>query len=180
MEYFGVDPSVLHYPLHGRSLLPLLRGEAQSLRESVIFGYFGRSVGYTDGEYTYFRAAASEENRPLYVYAGMPTILRQYLGADGIAKADYKRIEMGIHAVGLNDECGPGRSRRTRATRCVAKVGKISEPTDSDSAYFDWVFILILNKKPPSRELIRNGGAGVRYPIASGWISKNLPFRAVL
>ncbi len=95
MEYFGVDPSVLHYPLHGRSLLPLLRGEAQSLRESVIFGYFGRSVGYTDGEYTYFRAAASEENRPLYVYAGMPTILRQYLGADGIAKADYKRIETG-------------------------------------------------------------------------------------
>ena len=95
MAYFGVTEQVLHYPLHGRSLLPLLSRQAESIRDSAIYGYFGKSVGYTDGQYTYFRAAAREDNRPLYLYAGMPTLLRQQIGADSIDLSDYNRIEMG-------------------------------------------------------------------------------------
>ncbi len=95
MEFYDVPDSVLHYPLHGKSLLPLLRREQEVLRDGIIYGYYGKSVGYTDGIYTYIRAAASEENRPLYLYAGMPTILRQSLGADSIDLKDYDKIEMG-------------------------------------------------------------------------------------
>ncbi|MDF3002358.1 MAG: sulfatase [Bacillota bacterium] len=95
MEFYDVPDSVLHYPLHGKSLLPLLRREQEVLRDGIIYGYYGKSVGYTDGIYTYIRAAASEENRPLYLYAGMPTILRQSLGADSIDPKDYDKIEMG-------------------------------------------------------------------------------------
>ncbi|WP_283674697.1 sulfatase [Butyricicoccus sp. Marseille-Q5471] len=96
MEFFGVSEDVLQYPIHGRSLLPLLRGEAERVRDSAIFGYFGKQVGWTDGRYTYFRAAKDETDRPLYVYTAMPTVLRQFYGAnDAVNVADYDKIEMG-------------------------------------------------------------------------------------
>lgn len=96
MEFFGVSESVIPYPLHGHSLLPLLRGETDSVREDAIFGYFGKQVGYTDGRYTYFRAAKDESNRPLYLYCSTPTLLRQTLGADdGVNVSDYEKIECG-------------------------------------------------------------------------------------
>lgn len=96
LEFFGVPEDVIPYPLHGRSLFPLLRGEADSIRRDAIFGYFGKQVGYTDGRYTYFRAAKDQANRPLYLYCSTPTLLRQMLGADdGVKTADYDRIECG-------------------------------------------------------------------------------------
>ena len=96
MEYFGIDTALLHYPLHGRNLLPVLRKEKQDIRESVIFGYYGKQVGYTDGTYVYIRAAKNADNRPLYLYTAIPSILRQYLGADDAVNADdYNKIEMG-------------------------------------------------------------------------------------
>lgn len=96
LEYFGIGDEVLQYPIHGRSLLPLLRGEKQAVRESTIFGYFGKQIAWTDGHYTYFHAAKDEKNQPLYVYTAMPTVLRQVYGAnDGVNTADYSRIEMG-------------------------------------------------------------------------------------
>ena len=96
LEYFGISEDVLQYPIHGRSLLPVLRGEKESVRESAIYGYFGKQIAWTDGKYTYFRAAKDESNQPLYVYTAMPTVLRQmYGGNDAVNTADYDRIEMG-------------------------------------------------------------------------------------
>jgi len=96
MEYYGVPENVLQYPIHGKSILPLLRNEMKAVREGAIFGYYGKQVGYTDGKYTYFRAAKNETNRPLCLYTAVPSILRQYLGAnDAVYTVDYENIEMG-------------------------------------------------------------------------------------
>lgn len=96
MEYFGVEKESLQYRIHGKSLFPLLKKETDKIREGAIFGYYGKQIGYTNGQYTYFRAAKDETNRPLYLYTAMPTLLRQCLGAnDGIKMEDYDKIEMG-------------------------------------------------------------------------------------
>ncbi len=94
MEYFAVSQDLLHYPIHGKSLLPLLRGETDQTRDGIVYGYFGKTVAFTDGNYTYF-AAAKEDNKPLFVYTAMPTTLRQYFGVDAIAKEDYGKILCG-------------------------------------------------------------------------------------
>lgn len=66
------------------------------MREGAIYGYFGKQVAYTDGRYTYFQSAADESNRPLYLYTAVPSLLRQYLGADdAVDTIDYDKIEMG-------------------------------------------------------------------------------------
>lgn len=96
MDYFGVSESVPQNKLHGRNLLPVLRREKEGVRESTIFGYFGKQVGWTDGRYTYFRAAKDESNRPLNVYTAIPTMLRQFYGAnEAVNVEDYDKIEMG-------------------------------------------------------------------------------------
>lgn len=96
MEYFDVSREVLHNPLHGKSLFPLLQHKKEKLRDDIIFGYFGKEVVYTDGKYTYMRAAKEETNQPLYMYCSVSSILRQYLGAnDAVNVEDYDKIEIG-------------------------------------------------------------------------------------
>jgi arylsulfatase A-like enzyme len=52
---------------HGHSLLPVVKGECKSVRDSVMMGYWGRSVAFTDGQYKLHQAPNSE-NQPLYKY----------------------------------------------------------------------------------------------------------------
>lgn len=52
---------------HGRSLLPLLRGECQTHRDHVTFGVFGRGVGVYDGEHTFF--SGYDNAKPLNWYS---------------------------------------------------------------------------------------------------------------
>ena len=40
-------------------------------RDAVLYGYYGLSVNMTDGKYTYLRAAAEEDNTPLYLYLSL-------------------------------------------------------------------------------------------------------------
>ena len=95
LEFFKIHEK-FPYPLHGKSLEPVLNGKLEQVRDGVIFGYFGKQTAYTDGTYVYMRAAKDESNRPLHLYTAVPSILRQYLGGgDGIAEKDYDRIEMG-------------------------------------------------------------------------------------
>lgn len=96
MEYYQIPEAVIPYPLHGRSLLPLLRKETASIHTDILYGYFGHEVALNDGVYTYIRAPKDETNRPLNVYCAVPSLLRQYLGGDdGCAVKDYDKIEMG-------------------------------------------------------------------------------------
>ena len=77
LDYYGVDRKALK--LHGKSWMPLFEG-AEKIREYAIYGWFGMPVNITDGRYTYFRAAASAENGPLYQYYAMPVTFLSYLG----------------------------------------------------------------------------------------------------
>jgi hypothetical protein len=53
---------------HGRSLVPLLAGEATSVRDWALTGVWGRHVQVTDGHRTYSRAPVAS-NRPLSMWS---------------------------------------------------------------------------------------------------------------
>ena len=53
---------------HGRSLVPLLRGEATSVREHALQGIWGREVHLVDGRHKYARAPVGE-NEPLSMWS---------------------------------------------------------------------------------------------------------------
>jgi len=52
--------------VHSQSLLPILRGESQSVREWALYGYWGSSVNVTDGRYTYLHPTDSDTPAGLY------------------------------------------------------------------------------------------------------------------
>ena len=58
----------IDHPTHGHSLLPVISGAAESVRDLALFGYWGRHVGITDGRYRYLRGCG-EANFPLSVWS---------------------------------------------------------------------------------------------------------------
>ncbi len=54
-------------PAHGKSLLPILRGEQDQVRDVAIMGYFGQDVALTDGHFKLHQAPIPE-NAPLFKY----------------------------------------------------------------------------------------------------------------
>lgn len=56
---------------HSQSLLPLLAGTSDRIREWVLYGYWGEMVNVTNGTVTYMRAAENPEHTPLFVYSTM-------------------------------------------------------------------------------------------------------------
>lgn len=75
MEYFNVE---YDNPIHGHSWIDILYDNVPSKREAALYGWFGMPVNMTDGRYTYFRAAAREDNQPLYRYFLTPTRFARY------------------------------------------------------------------------------------------------------
>ncbi len=69
MQCFGKEISE---NVRGKSLLPLLDGSKNSVRDIALYGIFGGAINATDGRYTYFRYPADMENRELYEYTLMP------------------------------------------------------------------------------------------------------------
>jgi len=65
LDLFDIRPES---EIHGRSLLPLLRGETERVREWTLYGYFGRQVNVTDGRAVYMRVPRGEDP-PLYIYS---------------------------------------------------------------------------------------------------------------
>lgn len=47
---------------HGRSVIPLLEGDAVSIRDAALYGIWGSDINVTDGRYTYHRQC--DETRP--------------------------------------------------------------------------------------------------------------------
>ncbi|MBO4378530.1 MAG: sulfatase [Clostridia bacterium] len=87
LELYGVPLSVCPNPLHGKSWLPLLRGEKDSVRDCAIYGYFGKQVNITDGRYTYFRSPV-RGNQPLAVYTSLATDIYHYFDAERLRNFD--------------------------------------------------------------------------------------------
>ncbi len=65
MDSLGLEPPA---PIDGVSLLPALRGSRQQVRDSVLFGWWGRRVNWTDGRQVYMRAPVTPTNEPLAFY----------------------------------------------------------------------------------------------------------------
>jgi arylsulfatase A-like enzyme len=74
-DLFGVTDGV-RQRTHGRSLMPVLRGETKSERDWLLTGVWGREVVLIDGQRKYVRAPAGA-NEPLDMYSNrwstMPT-----------------------------------------------------------------------------------------------------------
>jgi len=83
LDYFGIKESDCRNKLHGKSWLPMIRGEKKSIRDCAIYGYFGKQMNITDGRYTYFRSP-NKDNRPLNLYTSMPTDVYVYFDTNRI------------------------------------------------------------------------------------------------
>ncbi|MCG8592318.1 MAG: sulfatase [Proteobacteria bacterium] len=64
-DLFQVEP---RHRTHGRSLLPLLRGETERVRDHVLTGIWGREIHWTDGR-TKYACAPAAENEPLSMWS---------------------------------------------------------------------------------------------------------------
>ncbi|MBI2706172.1 MAG: sulfatase [Actinobacteria bacterium] len=74
-DVFGVGDAV-RQRTHGRSLVPVLRGESTRVRDAVLTGVWGREVHYIDGHHKYARAPVGD-NGPISMWSNrwttMPT-----------------------------------------------------------------------------------------------------------
>lgn len=136
LQWFGADQALseISYPIHGRSLLPLLRGEAEKVRDYAIYGWFGQPVNITDGHLTYFRAAVPE-NAPLYLYGSMLTTFPRYLGAglpEGVLTAGNYLPWTGMPVYRL-DQAAVAKM----AAPVMAKMGMRPDPDLLSSRLFD-------------------------------------------
>lgn len=101
LESYGIDAAkVCRNPIHGKSLWPLLtaaadRKDTYALRETVIYGMFGKAVNIYDGRYTYHRDRKDGTNEPLHIYGAMMVMLNDYIGLDTMSDEEIRRIETG-------------------------------------------------------------------------------------
>jgi arylsulfatase A-like enzyme len=66
-ELFGVGGTARHRT-HGNSMLPLLTGESESIRDALLTGIWGREVHLVDGTHNYCRAPEGA-NEPLTMFS---------------------------------------------------------------------------------------------------------------
>lgn len=86
-DVYGVTPQ---HRTHGRSLLPLLRGEASSVREWAVGGVFGNWVQVTDGRMKYARAP-EHDNFPLSMWSNRwSTMPLHVAGLHGLPMPDHR------------------------------------------------------------------------------------------
>jgi len=86
-DVYDVTPS---HRTHGRSLLPLLRGEATSVREWAVGGVFGNWVQVTDGRWKYARAPEGD-NFPLSMWSNRwSTMPIHVAGIAGLPRPDER------------------------------------------------------------------------------------------
>jgi arylsulfatase A-like enzyme len=52
--------------VHSRSLMPILRGKTERVRDWALYGYWGSSVNVTDGDYTYHCPARMDVEAGIY------------------------------------------------------------------------------------------------------------------
>ncbi|GAB4557310.1 MAG: sulfatase-like hydrolase/transferase [Anaerolineae bacterium] len=89
LEWFGVEPPP---HIHGRSLVPLLEGKVDRVRDYVLYGWWGQSVNYADGTYTYLRHPQSPDNTPLEAYSLRWSTAPWWEYPDLTGRVDYGRF----------------------------------------------------------------------------------------
>jgi hypothetical protein len=73
LDFFGLEPAE---KMTGKSLRPVLEND-QPIRETALFGQFGRQVNVTDGRYVYMRGPCDASNSPLHEHTLMPAHMRE-------------------------------------------------------------------------------------------------------
>jgi len=86
MEFHG---AAIPGRVHGKSLKPMVEKDKPH-HDAVLYGYFGKDVGMTDGKYTYCRQPA--EDSILYHYTCMPRGFRDFIPKETLERADYGRF----------------------------------------------------------------------------------------
>lgn len=83
MELHGAE---LPPHVHGRSMLHLLAHD-EPHHDAVLFGYFAKDVGMTDGRYTYTRQP--EPDSFAYHHTAMPRGFRDFIPREKMAEAEF-------------------------------------------------------------------------------------------
>jgi len=84
LDLFGVEATDR---MQGRSVLPVIRSSAAG-HDGAVFGSFGGHVNVTDGRYVYMRAAAGDENTPLFEHTLMPTHMNSRFTPEELRNAE--------------------------------------------------------------------------------------------
>lgn len=88
-DTFGVEPV---HRVHGRSLAPLLTGEAAAIRAWAIGGVWGNWVQVTDGRHKYARAAVGE-NAPLSMWSNRWSTMPMHIaGFEALPPPDARAV----------------------------------------------------------------------------------------
>ncbi|GMV80818.1 MAG: arylsulfatase [Planctomycetota bacterium] len=83
--------------LHGRSLLPCLRSNAEPLREYAYFGKFGEAVHVTDGAWSLAKWPPDRErNAPLHWYSALPP---EFIKPRGVGAFDRAKLRYPVDHV---------------------------------------------------------------------------------
>lgn len=89
LEHFGLS---WEHPIHGVSWWPCLQDASAPAREYALYGWHGMAVNVTDGDYSYLRAAAREDNQPLYQYGCMAGNYDRYWPRSSFASIEAGRF----------------------------------------------------------------------------------------
>ncbi len=89
LDLYGLEAEV---PMQGESWMPILNDNAPAQRIGALYGYYGKSINWTDGKHTYFRSPANENNQPIYQYF-LSTFGNSHHNLMGLEH--YERAELG-------------------------------------------------------------------------------------
>lgn len=84
LDLFGVP---VPKDVTGSSIMPLVFGTAQAIRDIAVYGIYAGAVNATDGRYTYFRYPDVMESIGLYEYTLMPMHNRSLFELNELRKA---------------------------------------------------------------------------------------------
>lgn len=73
--------------MQAHSLLPLLEDDTATLREGLLFGYFGGAVNVTDGYHSYHRFPPDLKTQEIYQYTLMPTHIFDFFSTEELSAA---------------------------------------------------------------------------------------------
>lgn len=83
LELFGCEKGC---HMLGKSMVDIVE-KGDSIHDAILFGYHGMHVNFTDGRFCYFRAARTEDNRPLYQYTLSPMHIQKPMSHEELKMA---------------------------------------------------------------------------------------------
>lgn len=87
LEFFGVE---VPETMQGKPLKETLL-EDKKIRDGALFGGHGGHINVTDGKHVYMRASVTPENKPLFEYTLMPTMMRSFFSKAQLEKAELTK-----------------------------------------------------------------------------------------